>query len=29
MKDGTVTLKNMQDGTQETLTVDKMIEKLK
>jgi histidyl-tRNA synthetase len=29
IKDGTVTLKNMQDGTQETLTVDKMIEKLK
>jgi histidyl-tRNA synthetase len=29
IKDGTVTLKNMQDGTQETLSVDKMIEKLK
>ena len=29
IKDGTVTLKNMQDGTQETLTVDKMTEKLK
>ncbi len=28
MKDGTVTLKNMADGTQETLTVDKLIEKL-
>ena len=26
MKDGTVTLKNMADGTQETLTIDKMIE---
>ena len=28
MKDGTVTLKNMADGTQETLTIDKMIERL-
>ncbi len=28
MKDGTVTLKNMADGTQETLTVDKLIEKM-
>ena len=28
IKDGTVTLKNMADGTQETLTVDKLIEKL-
>ena len=25
MRDGTVTLKNMQDGTQETLTVDQLI----
>ena len=29
MKDGTVTLKNMQDGSQETMTVDSLIEKLK
>ena len=29
MKDGTVTLKNMVDGTQETLTVDQMIERLR
>ena len=28
MRDGTVTLKNMQDGTQETLTVDQLIERL-
>ena len=28
MKDGTVTLKNMTDGTQETLTIDRMIERL-
>ena len=25
MKDGTVTLKNMADGTQQTLTVEEMI----
>ena len=29
MHDGTVTLKNMADGSQETLSVDAMIEKLK
>jgi len=29
LKDGTVTLKNMQDGTQETLTIDAMIARLK
>ena len=29
VKDGTVTLKNMLDGTQETMSVDAMIEKLK
>ncbi len=28
MKEGTVTLKNMADGTQETLTIDSMIERL-
>jgi histidyl-tRNA synthetase len=29
MKDGTVTLKNMADGTQQTMTVDQMIDVLK
>ncbi len=29
LKEGTVTLKNMQDGTQETLSIDAMIAKLK
>jgi histidyl-tRNA synthetase len=29
MKDGTVTLKNMSDGSQQTLTVDKLIDVLK
>ncbi len=29
MKDGTVTLKNMTDGTQQTMTVEEMIGKLK
>jgi hypothetical protein len=29
MKDGTVTLKNMADGTQTTLGVEEMIAKLK
>ncbi len=29
MKDGTVTLKNMTDGTQQTMTVDQMIDVLK
>ena len=29
MKDGTVTLKNMTDGTQQTMTVDQMIDALK
>ena len=29
MKDGTVTLKNMTDGTQQTLTIDALIETLR